>query len=108
MCVTVLHFSNPAQCRLQSAQGARMRYTRSYLLNNAHAHADVYDSMDDEENTTIGDFNRTLFRGCPAGSLQLAGELTERSLGYPLNVMSLLYYECGDTLNTGDESAPHH
>lgn len=85
-----------------------MRYTRSYLLPNAYAHADVHDSMDEEENTTIGDFNRTLFRGCPAGSLQLAGELTERSLGYPLNVMSLLYYECGDTLTTGDESAPHH
>lgn len=64
--------------------------------------------MDEEENTTIGEYNRMLFRGCPAGSLQLAGELTERSLGYPLNVMSLLYYECGDSVNTDDESAPNH
>ena len=64
--------------------------------------------MNEEESATIEDFNRTLFRGCPAGSVQLAGELTERSLGYPLNVMSLLYYECGDSVNTGDESVSHH
>ena len=78
------------------------------LLPNAHGRPGVIVRMDEEENTTIGEYNRMLFRGCPAGSLQLAGELTERSLGYPLNVMSLLYYECGDTLTTGDESAPHH
>lgn len=55
--------------------------------------------MEETETDVKEEFNRTLFRGCPVGSLELAGELTERSLGYPLNVMSLLYYECGDIQN---------
>lgn len=61
--------------------------------------------MEQDETTTMENYNRTLFSGCPAGSLELAGELTERSLGYPLNVMSLLYYECGDSLTVPDPSA---
>ena len=66
--------------------------------------------MEQQETTTVEEFNRSLFRGCPAGSLELAGELAERSLGYPLNVMSLLYYECGDALTipppSGHEGEP--
>lgn len=58
-----------------------------------------HSGMDEEQTAVTEDFNRTLFRGCPVGSLELAGELTERSPGYPLNVMSMLYYECGDILN---------
>lgn len=58
--------------------------------------------MEEDQTAVTEDFNRTLFRGCPVGSLELAGELTERSLGYPLNVMSMLYYECGDALTTAN------
>ena len=61
--------------------------------------------MEDEMASVTEDFNRTLFRGCPAGSLELAGELTERSLGYPLSVMTMLYYECGDGLAVPDPAA---
>ena len=86
------------------------RCSNSHQFSNAGARGDVPSGMDDGDATTIDDFNRALFGGCPVGSLELAGELTERSLGYPLNVMSLLYYECGDSLTVpeadGNEGAP--
>ena len=82
----------------------------AHPLSNAGAPGAVIPCMNDDENAAREDYNRALFRGCPTGSLQLAGELTERSLGYPLNVMSLLYYECGDATilpeSPADESAP--
>lgn len=82
-----------------------------YQVCNCRVRGGITPRMDDDKNTTVTDaavqeFNTSLFKGCPAGSVELASELTERSLGYPLNVMSLLYYECGDSVKMEDPHAP--